>query len=56
MHRDPLGSALAAVWAAGHIAAATLLGVTVYDQVGPSDESTAAAPDVPLTDDPSSTT
>ncbi len=45
--RDPLGMALGALWAAGHLAALTLLGITVTEGAVP--HSTAAAmPDTPL--------
>ncbi|GHE80247.1 hypothetical protein GCM10014715_39550 [Streptomyces spiralis] len=46
--RDPLGTALGALWAVGHIAVMTLLGVTVFEHAG-GHAATAAVPDMPLT-------
>ncbi|MFE4421300.1 hypothetical protein [Streptomyces sp. NPDC056817] len=46
--RDPLGAALTTLWTAGHIAAFTLLGVTVFEHTG-SASAAAAVPDLPLT-------
>jgi hypothetical protein len=45
---DPLGPTMTALLAAGHIAAWTLLGVTVHNSLAAADTSTAAAPDTPL--------
>lgn len=47
--RDPLGTALTALWAAGHIAAATFLGIAIYEQTSGSPSTTEAGPDTPLT-------
>ncbi|TVZ84850.1 hypothetical protein [Streptomyces sp. BK340] len=45
--RDPVSAALGTLWAAGHVAAITLLGIQVYDDTaGP--QAAAAAPDTPL--------
>lgn len=46
--RDPLGSAVTALWVAGHFAAVTFLGITVFAHTG-SAASTAAEPDTSLT-------
>ena len=44
--RDPLGTAVTALWAASHLAAYTLLGITVYDDTtGP--HTAATVPDTP---------
>ncbi|WP_424707079.1 hypothetical protein [Kitasatospora acidiphila] len=32
-HRDPVGNTLTALWLAGHLAVATLLGVDVHQQL-----------------------
>jgi hypothetical protein len=46
--RGSLPTALGALWAAGHIAAGTLIGVTIYDDTaGP--QAAASTPDTPLT-------
>jgi len=42
-HRDPLDATLAAIWALGHIAALTLLGITAQHQLG-ADHQSAAPP------------
>lgn len=42
--RDALGIALGALWVAGHIAALTLLGVTISENAGPP-SAIAARPD-----------
>jgi hypothetical protein len=47
--RDRLGIALGALWAAGHIAGLTLLGITFHEDAG-SHSSAAAMPDMPLTE------
>ena len=46
--RDPLGTAATALFAASHIAAYTLLGMTVYDDIAGA-QTAAVAPDTPLT-------
>lgn len=39
--RDPLGAALAALWALGHIVTLTLLGIIANDQLGAVHQSAA---------------
>ena len=45
---DPLGGTLTALLAASHIAAYTLLGITVYNDTAQV-QTVAATPDTPLT-------
>ncbi|MDT0465128.1 MULTISPECIES: hypothetical protein [Streptomyces] len=49
MSRDPLGSALAVLWVAGHIAAAVILGAIVHEQMVASPGTSAAGTDTSLT-------
>lgn len=51
-HHDPLGAALAWLWALGHLIVLTLLGVTAQHQLGADHPGPALAADYELDREP----